>query len=819
MCIMCKICVLAWCLLSTVTVTGQQTKPLTLTGRVVDSKARPVGGAEVAVYEQFYDYSVYEVYAKLLDRIKKTDANGHFVLNANIRSWYKVFVVARKEGLALGWDVLTQGVRDRADSNFIVLEEPCVLAGIVVDEAGNPVAGAKVRAAPKTSYLRRLEQTPILAPKEWFTTQTDDKGNFYFDNFAADVSADFWIEAPGWALVYEYTTHWTSSCGFEAGRTDIRLVLPKEIVVQGRVIDAENGTPVENASVIIRPDSNREHADTYFPNQTISGQNGQFKFEGVPPGKHKINVSVPKETVGLVDKRIKFDVQANQEVKEIAVVLDKGGLIEIIACEEGTKEPVSNLPIYFWQAVQDEHSNFYKYAITGKDGRSRIWAPPGECKLSARYDRYYPQDYEDQVIVTKGKTVKLEILLDSCPSVSGLVLDETGRPVSGALVEANPDGEQALTNHAGRFEVGLDPRTPCERLTARHMELNLATIVEVKNYSGPIQITLKPGLSITGQVTDPNGVGIPAARLALSLRIPGWLTQFGPEIITDSQGRYEMWAVPPVQEGFEYRISVNSSGHGIKKYERISITGEPGTEVKMKPLILQPADQSISGVVVDAEGKPAARVPVFLHPAKGQPSRTTATDDNGRFSIKRVCKGPLGLQANFDSAPGGSGSVKTESFEQNIKIILGQIKVYQPYISLVGKPLPEIEDLKIAPSPTDADNRMILVCFWDMQQRPSRHCLRQLSTRAQELKTKDISIVAVQVSMVDEEGLEEWMSQNSIAFPVGMIQGDVEKSRIAWGVRSLPWLILTDKEHIVRAEGFALEELSERIKEAGGGKQ
>jgi len=814
---MCKICVLAWCLLSTVT--GQQTKPLTLTGRVVDSTARPVAGADVAVYEKFYDYSVGKDYAKLLDRIKKTDANGHFVLNANICSWYKVFVVARKDGLALGWDVLTQGVRDRADSNFIVLEEPCVLAGTVVDEAGNPVAGAKVRAVPKTCYLRRLEQAPILAPEGWFTTQTDDKGNFSFDNFAADVSADFWVEAPDWASVYEYTIHWTSSCGFEAGRTDIRLVLPKEIVVQGRVIDAENGRPVENAGVVLRPDNTKEHANIYFPNQTVSGQNGQFKFEGVPPGKHKINVSVPKETVELVDKRIKFDVQANQEIKEITVALDKGGLIEIIAREEGTKEPVSNLPIYFWQAIQDEHSNFYKYAITGKDGRSRIWAPPGECALSARYDRYFVQTYEDQVIAVKGKITRLEILLDSYRSISGLVLDKTGRPVSGASVKANPDGEQALTDQAGRFEVGFDPRWPCERLIVRHMERNLAARVEVKNYSRPIQITLKPGLSIAGQVTDPNGVGIPAARLALSLRMPGWLTQFGPEIITDSQGRYEMRAVPPVQEGFEYRISVNSSGHGIKQYERISITGEPGTEVGMKPLILKPADQSISGVVVDAEGKPAAGVPVFLHSAKGQPSRTTATDDNGRFSIKRVCKGPLRLQASFDSSPGGSGSFKTESFAQNIKIILGQIRVYQPYISLVSKPLPKIEDLKIAPSSADADNRMILVCFWDMQQRPSRHCLRQLSTKAQNLKTKDISVAAVQVSMVDEETLEEWVNRNSIPFPVGTIQGNVEKIRIAWGVRSLPWLILTDKERIVRAEGFALEELSEKIKEAACGKQ
>jgi len=814
-----KICIIVWCLFSTVTVLGQQTKPFTLTGRVVDSKARPVVDAEVAAYERFYDYSIGEAYAKLLDQIKKTDANGHFVLNANICSWYKVFVVARKEGLALGWDVLTQGVRDRADNNYIILEKPCVLAGVVADINGNPIAGATIRAVPKTSYLRRLRQSPILAPKQWFTTQTDDNGTFRFDNFAADVSSDFWVEAPGWASVYEYTTHWTSSCGFEAGRTDIRLVLPKEVVVKGRVIDAENGRPIEDASVVIRPDNIKEHADKYFPNQTVSGQNGQFKFEGFPPGKHKINVSVPKETVELVDKRVKFDVQANQEVKEIAVALDKGGLIEIIAREEETKEPVSNLPIYFWQAIQDEHSNFYKYSITGKDGRSRIWAPPGECKLSARYDRYFPQYYENQVIISKGKTTRLEIFLDSYPSVSGLVLDETGLPAPGVLVKVISGGEQVLTDEAGKFEAAFSPDDPCVKIVAQHIERNLAAIVDVKDDSKPIQITLKPALSIEGKVTDPDDVGIPAARLALSLRTSNMLMPFGTEIITDSQGRYNMRAVPPVQEGSEYRISVNSSGYGIKRFELFSITGEPGTEVKMKPLVLQPADLSISGVVVNTNGIPAARVPVFLHPAKGQPSRTTATDNNGRFSIKRVCKGPLRLQANFDSSPGGSGSIKTESFEQNIKIILGQIKFYRSYISLVGKPLPEIEDLKIVPSPTDADNRMILICFWDMQQRPSRNCISRLAKQAQQLKREDVTVVTIHASMVDENALKEWVKENSIPFPVGTIQGDVEKNRVAWGVRSLPWLILTDKEHIVRAEGFALEELGERIKEAGGGKQ
>ena len=789
---------------------AEGSKKLTITGKVVDYQAKPVKGAEVAIYEEFFNFSTSQDYSRLLDKIKKTDANGTFVLNANIQSWYRVFIVTRKEGLALGWDVSTQGVRERSDNHYIILEKSCILAGVVVDENDNPIAGAKIRALPKTSYLRRLEQSPILAPKQWFTTQTDDKGNFRFDNFAADVSSDFWVEATGWASVYQYTTHWTSSCGFEAGRTDIRLVLPREVAFRGRVIDAESGKPVVNAHVLIKPDSIKEHANPYSPNHTISGQDGKFYFKGVPHGKHYINVSVSRETKELVDKRVKFDVQAGQNLKEVIVALDKGGLIKIIAREEETNKPVSNLPIRLWQAIQDEQSNFYKWSTTGKDGILRVWAPPGECAFYADYNRYFIQTYEGQVLVAKGQTAKSEIVLDVQPSVLGVVLDETGLPTPGVLVKVLPAGEQVLTDEAGKFEAAFDPSMPCESLLAQHIERNLAAIVDVKDYSRPNQITLKPALSITSKVTNPDGVGIPAARLALSLRT-SMLMPLGPEMITDSQGRYNMRAVPPVQKGSEYRISVNSSGYGIKMFERISITGEVGTEVEMKPLVLQPADQMISGVVVDAEGKPAVRVPVFLHPVKGQPSRSTATDNNGRFSIKRVCKGPLRLQANFDSGPGGSGSVKTESFEQNIKITLGQIRVYQPYISLVGKSLPKIEDLKIAPLPADVDNRMILVCFWDMDQRPSRHFVTQFAKQAEQLKNEGVTIIAVQSSKVDEKTLDEWVKENNVPFPVGMIQGNEEKTRFTWGVKSLPWLILTDKQHIVQAEGFSLNELNQKI--------
>ena len=43
--------------------------------------------------------------------------------------------------------------------------------------------------------------------------------------------------------------------------------------------------------------------------------------------------------------------------------------------------------------------------------------------------------------------------------------------------------------------------------------------------------------------------------------------------------------------------------------------------------------------------------------------------------------------------------------------------------------------------------------------------------------------------------------------------GDPDEIKFSWSVQALPWLILTEKNHIVRAEGFNLEELDEKIKQ------
>jgi len=131
---------------------------------------------------------------------------------------------------------------------------------------------------------------------------------------------------------------------------------------------------------------------------------------------------------------------------------------------------------------------------------------------------------------------------------------------------------------------------------------------------------------------------------------------------------------------------------------------------------------------------------------------------------------------------------------------------------LVGKALPESADISVFDSEQVKDGKL-LVCFWDMEQRPSRHCLKSLAEKAGNLANNGLTVLCVHASEVDEAALDEWMRDCNVPFAAKTINHDAEKTRFAWGVKSLPWLILADSKHIVRAEGFSLGELEEKVRE------
>jgi hypothetical protein len=131
---------------------------------------------------------------------------------------------------------------------------------------------------------------------------------------------------------------------------------------------------------------------------------------------------------------------------------------------------------------------------------------------------------------------------------------------------------------------------------------------------------------------------------------------------------------------------------------------------------------------------------------------------------------------------------------------------------LAGMPLPKFDGLGVKTNSSRTKNKRILACFFDYRQRPSRHVVGELAKRVDSFKEKGIEVICVQTSKIESGKLNEWVQENRIPFTVGAAEGDEEDVCCKWGVKSLPWLILTDRSHIVTGEGFALEELEDQIK-------
>jgi hypothetical protein len=135
---------------------------------------------------------------------------------------------------------------------------------------------------------------------------------------------------------------------------------------------------------------------------------------------------------------------------------------------------------------------------------------------------------------------------------------------------------------------------------------------------------------------------------------------------------------------------------------------------------------------------------------------------------------------------------------------------------LVGQPLPSFDGIQLDCDPKALNDKALLVCFWDPNQRPSRHCLRRLAEQAPRLGKRGIVLVAIRSGRTDLETSGPWAKAAGDACHTGTIPGDARQIPFTWGVRSLPWLILTDAERIVRAQGFGVDELDEKVKEWRG---
>ncbi len=442
-------------------------------------------------------------------------------------------------------------------------------------------------------------------------------------------------------------------------------------------------------------------------------------------------------------------------------------------------------------------------------------------------------------------------------SISGRIVDVEGHPVADATIEGYGEGQPSRCNTqadtegnftlegvcGGRIHLQANTQQGRRRLSAHVVTDGGAeniTIV-VREGRSPIQyvsgktydqIIAGGGRLITGVAVDENDVpvaGVPVNVCCHKTTDENGRTSWhyssfiGLSDTTDARGRFAI----ALEEDGEYNLRFSPDNLAALIVYDVPV-GKRDLRVTL------PIGGTIVGRLMRTEkGRevpiPHAEVKIeqtdrasYTHLGFDR-DRTTTTDADGRFRFEHLNTRVRSDRAKEEYAPrvwqvSCGGASETIVFDAGMVIEDFELLVRPDPASappLTGNPVPGFDGIQIDLPADRIQGKRLLVCFFDMNQRPARHCVQQLARKAQELADKGVVIAAVQTADVDGDSLAAWAQKSGIEFPIGTVQTDIQEIKYTWAVRSLPWLILTDSRHVVRAEGFALSELDARIKEVG----
>lgn len=166
---------------------------------------------------------------------------------------------------------------------------PLLAAGIVVDDAGEPVAGAEIRVRFRDPPGARPERPDIGMP----SAMTGDDGRFAVRGEGSspriEVSATLHGHLP------------SDTAAVAAGQEGLRLVLQRAGSVRGRIL-VEDGLPRHDIRLTLNPGTPpaRPSPTATTPGEEMSpDREGNFAWPGIPPGMYELVVRVVGEPAPL----------------------------------------------------------------------------------------------------------------------------------------------------------------------------------------------------------------------------------------------------------------------------------------------------------------------------------------------------------------------------------------------------------------------------------------------------------------------------------------------------------------------------------------
>jgi len=326
----------------------------------------------------------------------------------------------------------------------------------------------------------------------------------------------------------------------------------------------------------------------------------------------------------------------------------------VIRNEQGDPVPGVEVTVHYWQRLGDDPNlrvQIDEKTISDKDGRWQVDVMPDNIVEDwLRIFLVHPDYVSDElrramilVPITKRPSIKAlreqnaEMVMRRGLTLEGRVVDEAGRPISGAFVYSEEyywiDGARpaAKTTEDGRFQVrAVKPGNVI--LTVKAPGYASQLIEEDTNGSAsPLEIRLKPGQALQGRVVDENGkplegVSVSAGhwrqhRYRLDLRTE-----------TDAEGKFRLADVPLGEVEYYFR-----------KDGYMAVPALPLSAAQVEPVVTLKPALRVVGSIVDAEtNQPLAKCSVF----KGS-DRGTQVDWERQFA-KEVTDGRYEFEFRYD---------------------------------------------------------------------------------------------------------------------------------------------------------------------------
>lgn len=597
--------------------------PTMVTGRTLDAASRePVSGALVWTGGTAWT---------------RAGADGSFELRAPSGDHGRVEASASgRLHHVRGWQ------RNENVPATLLLESAATLSGQVVDEAGKPVAGARVTTLPNPAD----QLSAVMEERE---SQSGPDGRFVLPK----------VPAGRLHLVEAVLEGFAPARQLADSTAPVRLTLRRGMVAVGRVV-SEEGLPVAGAQVRLTPDGAGQVPTRPKPFLATSDADGRFRLHGLSAGPFTLGA----ERSGFASVLVR-DVlipEQEQQVDLGEVRLQPGAAIEGIVTDPRGR-PVERAWVMLIPFNRDGFmaagAGFYGRPPmhTDSDGRFRIADLPLGLRFNLRVQ--HQELLPEEVTGVEAPTPRpLRIRLSLPRSLAGRVIDPQGEPIANASVSqletaSAPDGSNVMRSLGEKARTDEEGRFVLSRVKPGSIQLHVSAFgyrgrdtqgirIPEEGEAAPVEITLEPGTSLQGRVLDSRDLPVPHA--SVHARGSGREGQafFKGSASTDEEGRYELVDLEPGP--YEIEAFVFEQGRSA----RAAVEIQPGRNQLDLRL---PGGVEVAGRVVDSQGAPVPAASLSLVPiqrdgsAMGMGARGLSSAD-GSFVLADVPDGEYRLTAS-----------------------------------------------------------------------------------------------------------------------------------------------------------------------------